>query len=230
MTLINDILGYLGSIINNNYLLAPIVSLVAGIIASLSPCNLSSIPLVIGYITKNSKYNSFLLSIVFSIGSACTFVVLGIMASTLNTGFYFVGDWWYVVLSFICIIMVLEFWDVIHIIPSGSKLLSNYHAKGIIGALITGILAGLVASPCSTPVLVVILTIAGTKGSILYGVILLIYYSIGHSALAIITGISSKKVLLIKQNKNYKILNKIVTYGFGIIILLMSFYFFYLGV
>ena len=62
MTLINDILGYLGSIINNNYLLAPIVSLVAGIIASLSPCNLSSIPLVIGYITKNSIHNSFLLN------------------------------------------------------------------------------------------------------------------------------------------------------------------------
>ena len=67
ITLINDILGYLGSIINNNYLLAPIVSLVAGIIASLSPCNLSSIPLVIGYITKNSKHNS-LEKLLFAIG------------------------------------------------------------------------------------------------------------------------------------------------------------------
>lgn len=227
MTLINNTLDTLGRIINNNYLLAPFIALLAGTIASFSPCNLSSMPLIIGYISKNNKKNTLLLSIIFAIGSSISFIILGILASVFNTGFIIIGDWWYVVLSLICIIMVLEFWDVTHIFKNTNL---NYKGTGKIGALITGMFAGLVASPCSTPVLVIILAIAGTKNNIIYGIILLIYYSIGHNILTILTGISSKKVIALKNNKSYKILNNIITIVFGIIVLLMAFYFFYLGI
>jgi cytochrome c-type biogenesis protein len=45
-----EILENLSKLITGNAWLAPVVALLAGIITSFTPCSLSSIPLVIGYV------------------------------------------------------------------------------------------------------------------------------------------------------------------------------------
>ncbi|MEG0266628.1 MAG: cytochrome c biogenesis CcdA family protein [Bacilli bacterium] len=228
--MINNILDIMGEIINNNYLLAPIIAFFAGVLTSFTPCSLSTVPLMIAYVSGNdNKKRTLKMSLMFCLGTTLTFITLGVLASTFNTAFYFVGDFFYVILSIICILMVLQLWEVINIVPN-NNLVSKFKKKGYVGALVTGILAGLFSSPCSTPVLIVLLAIVGTKGSILYGIILLLYYSLGHSVLAIISGISMNYVKSIKKNKNYKKISDLLNYIFGIIILLMAFYFFYLGI
>ena len=101
--------------------------------------------------------------------------------------------------------------------------------KGYLGAFLTGILAGVFSSPCSTPILVVLLAIVGQSGSLLYGILLLLLYSIGNSILVVIAGTSIGMVKKITANKKYGKFSNYLKYFMGIIILLFAFYMFYLG-
>ena len=101
--------------------------------------------------------------------------------------------------------------------------------KGYLGAFLTGILAGIFSSPCSTPILVVLLAIVGQSGSLLYGILLLLLYSIGNSILVVIAGTSIGMVKKTTANEKYGKFSNYLKYFMGIIILLFAFYMFYLG-
>ncbi len=106
----NSILDTLSEVIKNNFWIAPIISLIAGVLTSFTPCSLSSVPLVIGYVggtdSKEPK-KAFKLSLIFALGSAITFTSLGVIATMFGKMFRFTGDWWYLVLAVILIVMVL---------------------------------------------------------------------------------------------------------------------------
>ena len=51
----NNLLDNLGILIQNNYWLAPILAILAGLLTSFTPCSLSSIPLIIGYVGNTVK-------------------------------------------------------------------------------------------------------------------------------------------------------------------------------
>ena len=59
---------------------------------------------------------------------------------------------------------------------------------GLWGALILGMLFGLVLSPCASPVLAVILTLAAVQGKVAYGSSLLFAYALGQGTLIILAG------------------------------------------
>ena len=84
----------------SNLWLAPILALVAGILTSLSPCSLSTITLVIGYVAKNNNdvKKLFKLSILFSLGMAATFTILGVVASLFGRLFNINSSLWYIIL------------------------------------------------------------------------------------------------------------------------------------
>ena len=83
--MINDWLNQIAEVIGDNMWIAPILALVAGILTSFTPCSLSGIPLIIGYVggtgEKNTK-KAFLYSLTFAFGTAITFVMLGIIATS----------------------------------------------------------------------------------------------------------------------------------------------------
>jgi cytochrome c-type biogenesis protein len=56
------------------------------------------------------------------------------------------------------------------------------------GSLIMGLLFGLVASPCATPVLAVIITYAAVQAEPVYGSSLLFIYGIGHGIPLLVAG------------------------------------------
>jgi cytochrome c biogenesis protein CcdA len=59
---------------------------------------------------------------------------------------------------------------------------------GIIGAFMLGLFFGLVSSPCATPVMVVLLTVVTGKGQVLYGIMLMFSYAVGHCLLMLVAG------------------------------------------
>ena len=97
------------------------------------------------------------------------------------------------------------------------------------GALIAGILGGIFSSPCATPVLVVLLGIVASGGNVVWGVLLLLFYSIGHSFLVLIAGTSIGFVSKVTSSGKYGLFNIILKYLMGALILLIAFYMFYLG-
>jgi len=226
-----ELLDQLSTLIKESLWLAPILAFVAGILTSFTPCSLSSIPLIIGYVggtgQKDTK-KAFRLSLTFAIGSAVTFTALGVIASLAGKLIGTSASWWYIVLGILMVLMALQTWGIFEIIPS-SYLVSKNTRKGYIGALIAGILGGVFASPCSTPVLIALLAIVAGKGNIIWGILLLLIYSIGHGILAVVAGTSVGLIQKLTKSEKYGKLSTALTVVMGLIILTIGFYMFYLG-
>ncbi len=211
--------------------LAPFIAFVAGILTSFTPCSLSSIPLVIGYVGGNGLHDTkkaFKLSFIFALGSAVTFTALGVLAALAGNLIGTQMSAWYLFLGIIMVLMALQTWGIYDFIPS-SYLLSKNTKRGQIGAFIAGILGGIFSSPCSTPILIALLTIVASKGSLAYGVLLLLLYSVGHGILAVFAGTSIGFVQKLSANPSYARAGSIIKIIMGTCILLIGFYMFYLG-
>jgi cytochrome c biogenesis protein CcdA len=228
---VTALLESLSEMIAENTWLAPLLALAAGVLTSFTPCCLSGIPLVVGYVGGTGQRDTrkaFWLSVTFAAGTAVTFTILGMIASLAGKLMGTSASWWYVVLGILMVLMSLQVWGIFEIVPS-SYLLSKNKKSGFIGAFLAGILGGVFSSPCSTPVLVALLAVVAGKGSILWGILLLLLYAFGHGILAIAAGTSIGFVQKLTASGKYgkaSVLLKIVT---GALILLVGFYMFYLG-
>lgn len=226
-----EVLESISELITQSDWLAPLLALVAGILTSFTPCALSSIPLVVSYVGGTGKRDTkraFWLSITFALGSAMTFTSFGVAASLAGRLIGTSASWWYIVLSILMILMALQTWGIFEIIPS-SYLTSKNTKKGFVGAFIAGVLGGIFSSPCSTPVLVALLAIVAGKGNILWGILLLLLYSIGHGILAVVAGTSIGFVQKLSSNDKYRKASTVLKILMGTLILLIGFYMFYLG-
>ena len=226
-----DVLENLSAQITANLWLAPVLALFAGVLASFLPCSLSSIPLIIGYVGGTGQHDTktaFRLSLTFAAGTAITFTALGVIASIAGKLIGSASSWWYVVLGILMVLMALQTWEIFEIIPS-SYLVSKNTKKGYTGALLAGILGGVFSSPCSTPVLIALLAIVAGKGNLLWGIVLLLFYSIGHGVLAVIVGTSIGFVRKLTSSEKYGKLSTALRITMGALILLIGFYMFYLG-
>jgi cytochrome c-type biogenesis protein len=229
--MINQWLETLSQLISQNMWLAPLIALLAGVLTSVTPCSLSTVPLVIGYvggIGNNDARRAFRLSLTFAVGMAVTFTALGTIASLLGRLMGTASKWWYIALGALMLLMALQTWEVYNFIPS-TYLTSKSTKKGYIGALIAGILGGVFSSPCATPVLVVLLGIVARSGNTAWGIILLLLYSVGHSVLVLVAGTSVGFVKKLTASGKYGTFSKVLKYLMGGAILLIAFYMFYLG-
>jgi len=225
------LLESLSAQITANWWLAPLLALFAGMVASFLPCSLSSIPLIIGYVggtDQRDPKTAFRLSLTFAAGAAVTFSVLGVLASAAGKLLGSASSWWYIVLGILMVLMAFQTWEIFEIIPS-SYLVSKNNKKGYPGAFLAGILGGVFSSPCSTPVLIALLAIVAGKGSILWGIVLLLFYSMGHGLLAVAVGTSIGFVKKLSGSARYGRLSGVMKIVMGALILLIGLYMFYLG-
>ena len=209
----------------------PLIAVLAGVLTSFTPCSLSTIPLVMGYVggtKQRDTKRSFLLSVTFALGMAITYTALGVIASTLGGMIGAASGWWYIVLGVLMALLALQTYGIFNFIPS-TYLVSKNKKRGFIGAFLAGILGGVFSSPCSTPVLVALLAIVAGSGSILWGTLLLLLYSIGHGTLTVIAGTSVGFVQKLSASEKYGKLSKALNIVLGTLLLLIAFYMFYLG-
>lgn len=211
--------------------LAPMLALLAGVLTSVTPCALSSIPLIIGYVGGTGERNAkkaFAYSAVFSVGTAVTFVTLGIIATSAGKLMGTSSPVWYMVLGVLMVLMALQTWEIFNFIPS-VNLISKSRKKGYAGAFLAGILGGIFSSPCSTPVLIALLAIVAGEGNLLWGILLMLLYSIGHSTLVMVAGTSVGFVQKINSSEKYKTAATILKTVMGTAILLIGLYMFWLA-
>lgn len=224
-------LDQIAHIIQDNMWLAPLFAILAGVLTSFTPCSLSNIPLIIGYVggvgEKNTK-KAFWYSVTFALGTAVCFITLGLVATSAGRLMGNSSQIWYLVLGILMVLMALQTWEIFQLIPS-ANLLSKSKAKGMVGAFVAGILGGFFSSPCSTPVLIALLAIIAGKGNLFWGILLMFLYSIGHSVLVIIAGTSISFVKKISNNEQYNKLGNVLKIAMGAVILLIGFYMFWLA-
>lgn len=113
--MIDSWLNTLSTLIAESMWLAPLLALLAGVLTSFTPCSLSSIPLVIGFVggTDTAPKKAFRLSVVFAAGSAVTFTILGTLASLAGKLVGTSASWWYLALGILMVLMALQTWDLL---------------------------------------------------------------------------------------------------------------------
>ena len=195
--------------------------------SSASPCVLAMIPLVIGYVggyAEGSQKKAIQYSLMFTLGLTITFTVLGVIAGAVGRLFGDVGGFWYYVLPPVAILLglYLLFSDKLNLnIGVPQRFMPK--KKALLGAFLIGLVFGIVASPCATPVLGVILTFAATKQEMAYSGSLLLAYALGHWVLVLGAGISAgfaQRVLSSKGIGNFSSYSKkaggVILIGVGI--------------
>ncbi len=226
-----DILENMSMVISNNLYIAPFVCLVAGLLSALLPCSLTQLPLLIAYLggyESDNKKKSVKYSIFYAIGNSVVFIVLGLLSALIGKSFSILSKKIYIILGILMIIIFLQMINVINIIPKGLKKPTT-DKKGALGVLILGIIGGFFTSPCTTPVLLAILSYVVSTQNIILGAIMLLFYSIGNGIVLVVVGSSLKIADKLSSSSKMLVVGKIINAMLAILILALGLYLLYLG-
>ncbi len=164
----------------------------------LSPCHLSSIPLIVAYIGQAgaaSARRALTISTVFSVGILVTIGAIGVITATLGRMLGDVGAYGNYVIALIFFLLGLHFLGVIPLPWSGGGPAGSRH-RGLGAAFILGLIFGVGVGPCTfaymAPMLAVTFKVAAH--SWLYGALLLFVFGVGHCSVIIAAGASAERV------------------------------------
>ncbi|MEC4815810.1 MAG: cytochrome c biogenesis protein CcdA [Scytonema sp. PMC 1069.18] len=183
------------------------VIFIAGLLTSLTPCMLSMLPITVAYIggyEAKSRWQGAIQSTWFALGLATTLTCLGIIAAFVGKVYGQVGIGLPIIVSIIAILMGLNLLEALPLrLPSfgGTDWISQELPQGVRAYLI-GLSFGVVASPCSTPVLASLLGWVANTQDLILGAILLLSYAAGYVAPLILAGTftaSLKKILELRR-------------------------------
>ncbi len=178
----------------------PIVALGAsfvwGILSILlSPCHLSSIPLIVGYINDQGRVTTkqaFVISLLFAVGILVTIALIGAITAAAGRMMGDVGRYGNYFVALIFFIIGLHLLDVITLPFSGVNSI-GLKRKGMLAAFIIGLVFGIALGPCTFAFMAPMLAVAFklSADSIMYGVLLLLVYGLGHCAVIVAAGTST---------------------------------------
>lgn len=158
----------------------------------LSPCHLSSIPLVVGYISMQGKTTvsrTLMISLVFASGMLVTIALIGAVTASMGRmmgdigtiGNYLVAGIFFLVGLYLLEVVKFD-WDLTGFRKTGKR--------GIAGAFILGLLFGLALGPCTfaymAPVLGIVFDTA--QSDYAYALMLLLAFGLGHCAVIVTAG------------------------------------------
>lgn len=191
--MIEELLSSLTTALSGNILLAVIAAFSWGVLSILlSPCHLSGIPLVIGYISSQGQIKvkrSFYLALVFALGVLITISAIGLITASMGRLMGDVGNWGNWLVAVLLIIIGLYLMDIIRWDWNGIDVGNNQHG-GLWGALILGLIFGIGLGPCTfaflAPVLGVVFKTASDNW--LDAFLLIFAFGIGHCLVIVIAG------------------------------------------
>ncbi len=215
--------------LNKKSILLFVLVFIAGFLTSLTPCVYPVIPIIMGYIGSRSegkKLKGFYLSIFFVLGLSLIYSVLGIIAAKTGSifGISFQNPVIVIVISAIFILMGLSLAGLFEIpIPSSiaSKVQGGYKNE-IIGSMIIGGVAGIIAAPCVGPVLIALLTWISQTGNIFLGFILTFIFSLGMGVIFVLAGTFSGIISSMPKGGKWM---EYIKYFFAVIIIAAGIYF-----
>jgi cytochrome c-type biogenesis protein len=197
----------------------------------LSPCHLASIPLIVGFIDEQGQISTrraFLIATLFATGILVTIGVIGAITAAFGRMMGDVGAYGNDFVAGIFFIVGLHLLDVIPIPWSGPGQV-GMKRKGLLAALVLGLVFGIALGPCTfaymAPILGVTFQVAAT--SFAYGVLLLLAYAIGHCVVIVFAG-TFTEVIQHYLNWNERSTGaRIVKKVCGVLVILGGFYLIY---
>jgi thiol:disulfide interchange protein DsbD len=168
---------------------------VAGLATSLTPCVYPMIAItvsVFGARQAESRARAALLSTAFVLGIAALFTPLGVVSALTGSAFgsALASPWVVGALAALFMAMALSMFGLFDLaLPSAlQNRLAEAGGFGVRGAFVLGFANGLIAAPCTGPVLAVLLTWVATTGNVGFGALALFIYAIGIGVLFWVVG------------------------------------------
>ena len=161
----------------------------------LSPCHLSSIPLIVGFVSEQGALTTrraFSISLLFGLGILVTIGLIGALTAAMGRMMGDIGTYGNYVVAGVFFLVGLHLLDIIPMPFSGPGNVGGKR-KGLLAAFILGLVFGIALGPCTfaymAPMLAVSFKAASTN--LVYGIALLAIYGIGHSDVIVAAGTST---------------------------------------
>lgn len=232
----------MAELIASNFLFALLVAFAGGVLISLTPCVYPMIPITIAVIgsqaTKGgataaqSRSRGFLYSLVYVAGITIVYATLGVIAARSGREFGFALRNPWVLLSVAAVFLALATsmfgaWN-LQLPASVQTRLSTYQGSGVAGVFVTGLFAGIVAGPCTAPVLIgILISISTGAVGAFGGFALMTSFSVGMGLLFIALGTFSGLLSALPRSGAWM---ETVKHVFGVLLVAAALYFIDLAV
>lgn len=180
------------------------LSFFGGLVASISPCSLAMLPIIVGYVggySDEKPVKTFVQMLFFVFGTAIVFSIIGIICAITGKVFIsFAGGYFGIFLAGIIMVMGLKLIGVLDFeLPVVIKEMpKNDGTNTYLYPVILGGVFALAGTPCSTPILAGIMAFASLSASIAHAILMLFLFSIGQGLILILAG------FLTSHLKNWK--------------------------
>jgi thiol:disulfide interchange protein DsbD len=195
----------LSTLLSQNPLLALPALFAGGVLTSLTPCIYPMIPITAAIIggtesaagtAPGGRFRPVALTAFYVAGLSTVYSLLGVFAGMTGTlfGSISTNPWLYFAMANFLVLAALAMLDVLPIqVPQWllTRAAGAGSAGRYSGALIMGAMSGLVAAPCSAPVMAGVLTWVSTTKSAGLGFLYLFTFSLGMCTILIAVGLSS---------------------------------------
>ena len=201
-----------------------------GVIASISPCSIAMLPLMIGYVggcSKETPVRTFIQLSCFILGTAVVFTIIGaIFAITGNVFASVFGNYFTLIMASLIMVIGLKIVGILDFeLPVIIKSMpQNNTSSLIIYPMLLGIAFALAGTPCSTPILVGIMAFAAMGKNIILAIIMLFLFAIGQGMILIFAGMFTSGLKNIKKFAN---LTDVIMKISGWLLIGVSLYLFY---
>ncbi len=207
-----------------------IASFLGGVIASVSPCSLAMLPIIIGYVggySKEKPLKTLLQMLFFVLGTAVVFTAIGIICAVTGKVFIsFFGSYFGLIIGSFLIVMGLKLLDILDfefpvIVKSIPK---NDGGYAFLYPFLIGMVFALAGTPCSTPILAGIMAFASVSENILFAVLMLFLFALGQGLILIIAGVFTSSI---KNMQSFVKVSELLLKLSGALLVLSGLYIFY---
>jgi cytochrome c-type biogenesis protein len=189
--------------LSSNPLTALPILFIAGVLTSLAPCIYPMIPITAAIVggsavggAPRARSRTVFLTLAYVLGLSLAYASVGLFAGLTGTLFGSVSTnpWLYFAMANLLLIAALAMLDVFPVrVPVWLLTRAATAGEGgsLYGVFVMGAASGLVAAPCSAPVMAAVLTwVTATKSGVL-GFIYLFVFSLGMCTLLVLVGLFS---------------------------------------
>ncbi|MFC1770992.1 cytochrome c biogenesis protein CcdA [Candidatus Margulisiibacteriota bacterium] len=181
------------NILYQNIFYAGILAFGAGILACATPCVYPLVPIIAGVIgahKQEKKLNGFFLSLAYVTGMSLVFTILGMAAVSAGKvlGAYASHPWVYFLMGNLCLFLAFWMFGLVNIPQFNLSNSKAFSKNQWLSVFLLGAISGFIASPCTSPILGLLLLYVATTGNFVYGGILLFLFGFGMGSLLILVG------------------------------------------
>ncbi len=214
------------------------ISFLGGVIASLSPCSLGVLPIIVAYIggygakddevgcggkkelSANLKNLTQLLS--FVLGLSVVLTIIGIACALTGRVFMSIGGpYWILIIASLLLVMGLNLVGALDLtLPVIVKKMPKSEGQSLfLYPFIVGALFALAATPCSTPILAGIMSFATLSANLIYAAAMLFMFALGQGLIIVLIGLSTS---FLKNMKRFSSAGEILLKISGVLLILSS--------